>query len=451
MQGEVVHGWHDHHGGGSTCSTMARSCAAGARTRSPFRGGGIGGRIQRLARDGSVLWEIRAREREPDAPPRPRAAAERQRAGDRVGAPLRARTRRRGRDPARSARRGCGRTRCSRCGRRARGRRDRLGVARLGPPGPGRRPAAARLRRDRRAPGRIDINADHRDEPPTDRGGAPGSGELEEQMRALGYARRRGRGGRGDGRGRPPPSSAASPRAATGCTRTRSTTTRARPDRAQHAADCELWVIDHSTTTAEAAGSSGGRYGHGGELLWRWGNPHNYGAGGEADRRLFYQHDAHWIPGGRPARAARARLQQRRESGPDGRSTRRSRSSSLPFDPERGFAARDGAALRPAEPAWSYADRAATSSRPSSPAPAPAERQHADLRGRQGPRVRGHADGRIVWEYWNPLRRRGRPPEHAGRAPPQALFRATRIAADHPGVVELLELTGRPRARGGRR
>src|SRR5262249_18013735 len=35
----------------------------------------------------------------------------------------------------------------------------------------------------------------------------------------------------------------------------------------------EFWVIDHGTTTAEAAGHKGGRQGKGGDLLYRWGNP----------------------------------------------------------------------------------------------------------------------------------------------------------------------------------
>ncbi len=41
----------------------------------------------------------------------------------------------------------------------------------------------------------------------------------------------------------------------------------------------EIWVIDHSTTTAEAAGSQGGLRGRGGDLIYRWGNPAAYRAG----------------------------------------------------------------------------------------------------------------------------------------------------------------------------
>jgi hypothetical protein len=60
----------------------------------------------------------------------------------------------------------------------------------------------------------------------------------------------------------------------------------------------EVWVIDHSTTKAEAGTHQGGNSGMGGDIIYRWGNPEAYGWGTKNDRKMFKQHDAHWIPGG---------------------------------------------------------------------------------------------------------------------------------------------------------
>lgn len=57
----------------------------------------------------------------------------------------------------------------------------------------------------------------------------------------------------------------------------------------------EIWIIDHSTSTEQAATSSGGLAGRGGDLIYRWGNPRAYDQGTTEDQILHYQHHIHWL------------------------------------------------------------------------------------------------------------------------------------------------------------
>lgn len=177
----------------------------------------------------------------------------------------------------------------------------------------------------------------------------------------------------------------------------------------------EFYVIDHSTTTEEARGSSGGRHGKGGDILYRWGNPANYGAAGT---KVFdVVHCSFWIPEGLPGagnilafnNAARARASQIVEITP-------------PRDGEGRFVLAPGQAWGPASPVWEY--RAGTSffsnhlggnQRLPNGNTLLTEATAGDLR-------EVTVDGTVVWEY-----------NHS-----REIARALRYGREYPGVSRLV-------------
>jgi hypothetical protein len=202
----------------------------------------------------------------------------------------------------------------------------------------------------------------------------------------------------------------------------------------------EVWILDHSTTTAEAAGSSGGRYGKGGDLLYRWGNPFAYGMGTAADRQLLGQHDVKWIPEGQLGAGNLMAFDN---------GTKSVRAWSVvkewwpPRDADGNYFREEGAPFGPSEPAWSFQ------------ADEPGDFFSSFISGAQRlpngntlacAGVGGHVlevtpASEVVWEWRNPY---GFDPavddpadDSDPEIDPRALFRAERYAPDDPGIVAL--------------
>ena len=113
----------------------------------------------------------------------------------------------------------------------------------------------------------------------------------------------------------------------------------------------EIVVIDHSTTPWEAAGHTGGRYGKGGDFLYRWGNPQNYGHGTADDRQLFLQHNAYWI---RPGLPGAGNIMIFNNGDPDDRPYTTIVEFTPPMSADGSYFREEGEAYGPKELAWEY-------------------------------------------------------------------------------------------------
>lgn len=109
----------------------------------------------------------------------------------------------------------------------------------------------------------------------------------------------------------------------------------------------EIYVIDHSTTTAEAAGHTGGNSGKGGDFLYRWGRPSNYRAPGSQVFNVV--HNSVWIPDSVPGGGHIMAFNNR-----EGTNSSIIMEIIPPVDASGNYSYTPGTAYEPLNAAWSY-------------------------------------------------------------------------------------------------
>ncbi len=196
----------------------------------------------------------------------------------------------------------------------------------------------------------------------------------------------------------------------------------------------EFFIIDHSTTTAEAAGSTGGNSGRGGELLYRWGNPEAYGRGTPADKTLYGPHNAHWIDAGLPG-AGNILVFNNGVDRPDGFISSIDELTP-PLLPDGTYALPPNLPYGPDNLLWSYMADPPTSFYSSNISGAQRLPNGNTLicEGDDGLFFEVTPQGQIVWQYVNPVNITG--PIVQGSNPGQnAVFRAVRYGPDYPAFA----------------
>lgn len=214
----------------------------------------------------------------------------------------------------------------------------------------------------------------------------------------------------------------------------------------------EIYIIDRSTTTQEAAGHKGGRYGKGGDFLYRWGNPKNYHMGDSTNQKLFGQHDSRWIEKGKPG-AGNLTIYNNNVGGrKDSLDYSAIYELSLPVDEKGNYIIEKDKPFGPEGPTWKYV-ASDTISFYSSFISGAHRMNNGNTFINEGARGRFFEvtpEGKIVWEYLNPYRGEIRKPngDPVGvMFMPYSEFRATFIAADHPAFAgkELKPLDPQPK------
>ena len=201
----------------------------------------------------------------------------------------------------------------------------------------------------------------------------------------------------------------------------------------------EIYIIDHSTTTEEAAGSIGGNSGKGGDILYRWGNPQVYHQGLSSDQQLFGQHDVNWIPEGHPHAGSLSLFNNGNDRYPSYSSVE---ILSPPTDESGNYTIQSNGTYGPNAPDWSWNLGEVMYSGSISGVDMLPNGNMVVTHGTKGTLLEVDSSGEVVWTYINPVGPNGPynqsepvPPGQRAGTTANAVFKAHHISATHPALL----------------
>ncbi|MGB2285590.1 MAG: aryl-sulfate sulfotransferase [Poseidonia sp.] len=201
----------------------------------------------------------------------------------------------------------------------------------------------------------------------------------------------------------------------------------------------EIYILDHSTTTEEAAGHTGGNAGKGGDFLYRWGNPQVYKKGLSSNQQLFGQHDVQWIPQGHPNEG-----QLMVFNNGNGRSVEFSSVDIInPIITNGSYELQANGTYGPNQPAWTWDLGTEMYASAISGAHALSNGHVLVTYGTSGTLYEVDGNGDVVWTYINPVGNSG--PFNQSESIPQGnragttanqVFKATHYQANYAGLTQ---------------
>ncbi|MBK7638780.1 MAG: aryl-sulfate sulfotransferase [Bacteroidetes bacterium] len=205
----------------------------------------------------------------------------------------------------------------------------------------------------------------------------------------------------------------------------------------------EIYVIDHSLTNTidnSTPLDSGQLRLQNGDILYRYGNPKMYGRGTSTDQKLYFQHNAYWIPEGYPFAGEIMVFNNQRLI--NGKKYSSVDILKLPYDSNYNFIQKPNKTFGPDTLSWVYADTATFYSNVMANAQMLKSGHVLVNEGQPGRIFELDENKNVIWQYINPVGKDNTVYAQGQNPINNYVYKAEIIYPEHPGLAGRTLLPG---------